>query len=124
MPAVTERLDNPVVTNGKSHGQNFTFYFSFYIYVKNLLYLLLLLHTILKKIILEEPTNEVEVKEKKGEPTPWTPAEQKLLEQALKTYPASASDRWDQISACIPSRSKKECMKRYKVQSTFKNFTI
>lgn len=46
---------------------------------------------------------------------PWTPAEQQLLEQALKTYPASVADRWDQISACIPSRTKKECMKRYKV---------
>lgn len=67
------------------------------------------------KFVLDEKLNNVETKEKKEEPTPWTPAEQKLLEQALKTYPASVSDRWDQISACIPSRSKKECMKRYKV---------
>ncbi|XP_001602926.2 dnaJ homolog subfamily C member 2 isoform X1 [Nasonia vitripennis] len=80
MPAVTERLDNPV-TNGKN--------------------------TTAVKV------NE-EKKEKEAAPAPWTPAEQKLLEQALKTYPASAPDRWDQISACLPSRTKKECMKRYK----------
>ncbi|XP_076268071.1 dnaJ homolog subfamily C member 2 [Rhynchophorus ferrugineus] len=45
---------------------------------------------------------------------PWTAIEQQLLEQALKTYPASTAERWDKIAQCIPSRSKKECMKRYK----------
>ncbi|RLU16213.1 hypothetical protein DMN91_011973 [Ooceraea biroi] len=56
----------------------------------------------------------IEPKEPKKESTPWTPAEQKLLEQALKTYPTTVPDRWDQIASCIPSRTKKECMKRYK----------
>ncbi|XP_046457191.1 dnaJ homolog subfamily C member 2-like [Daphnia pulex] len=46
--------------------------------------------------------------------TPWTADEQRLLEQALKTYPASLSDRWERIAEAIPNRSKKECMKRYK----------
>ncbi|CAK9825735.1 DnaJ homolog subfamily C member 2 [Anthophora retusa] len=50
----------------------------------------------------------------KKETQPWTPAEQKLLEQALKTYSTSVPDRWDQIAACIPTRTKKECMRRYK----------
>merc|ERR1712179_419606 len=46
---------------------------------------------------------------------PWSPEEQKLLEQALKTHPASlGSGRWEQIAQCIPNRSKKDCMKRYK----------
>lgn len=45
---------------------------------------------------------------------PWTTAEQQLLEQALKTYPASTPERWDRIAECIPNRSKKDCMKRYK----------
>lgn len=45
---------------------------------------------------------------------PWTTVEQQLLEQALKTYPASTLERWDRISECIPNRSKKDCMKRYK----------
>jgi len=46
---------------------------------------------------------------------PWTPEEQQLLEQALKTYPSSlGSERWEKIQSCIPNRSKKDCMKRYK----------
>ncbi|XP_012282256.1 dnaJ homolog subfamily C member 2 [Orussus abietinus] len=53
-----------------------------------------------------------DAKEVKKEP--WTPAEQKLLEQALKTYPTTLPDRWDQIASCIPTRTKKECMRRYK----------
>lgn len=47
--------------------------------------------------------------------TAWTADEQRLLEQALKTYPASLSDRWEKIAEAIPNRSKKDCMKRYKV---------
>ena len=47
--------------------------------------------------------------------TPWSTEEQKLLEQALKTYPAAlGSERWEKISACLPNRSKKDCMRRYK----------
>ena len=49
--------------------------------------------------------------------SPWTSDEQKLLEQALKTFPASLDDRWAKIAESIPNRSKKECMKRYKVIS-------
>lgn len=44
----------------------------------------------------------------------WTAAEQKLFEQALKTYPSSAADRWDKITECVPGRTKKECIGRYK----------
>jgi len=46
--------------------------------------------------------------------TPWNPDEQKLLEQALKTYPSSTPERWERISEAVPNRSKKDCMKRYK----------
>uniref|UniRef100_A0A3P8Z7F9 DnaJ homolog subfamily C member 2 n=1 Tax=Esox lucius TaxID=8010 RepID=A0A3P8Z7F9_ESOLU len=40
--------------------------------------------------------------------------EQKLLEQALKTYPVSTTERWEKIAAAVPGRTKKDCMKRYK----------
>uniref|UniRef100_H2ZV09 DnaJ homolog subfamily C member 2 n=2 Tax=Latimeria chalumnae TaxID=7897 RepID=H2ZV09_LATCH len=45
---------------------------------------------------------------------PWTAEEQKLLEQALKTYPANTTERWEKIAEAVPGRSKKDCMKRYK----------
>lgn len=44
----------------------------------------------------------------------WTPEEQQLLEQALKTYPSNTAERWDRIAECIPNRTKKDCMRRYK----------
>ena len=47
--------------------------------------------------------------------TPWTNDEQQLLEQAMKTYPASLGvERWNLIADCIPNRSRADCIKRYK----------
>lgn len=50
-----------------------------------------------------------------GNAAPWTTEEQKLLEQALKTYPVNTPERWEKIAAAVRGRSKKDCMKRYKV---------
>ncbi|KAK8753069.1 hypothetical protein OTU49_002349 [Cherax quadricarinatus] len=44
----------------------------------------------------------------------WGAEEQRLLEQALKTFPVSTQDRWDRIAECVPNRTKKDCMRRYK----------
>lgn len=51
--------------------------------------------------------------------SPWTTEEQKLLEQALKTYPVNTAERWEKIAAAVPGRSKKDCMKRYKVRLSY-----
>lgn len=59
----------------------------------------------------EVPKQEKEVP--KDDKT-WTKTEQELLEQAIKTFPVSTPERWDKIADCIPNRSKKDCMKRYK----------
>ena len=48
-------------------------------------------------------------------PLPWTVAEQKLFEQALRTYPSGTAERWDKIAGCLPTRSKRDCMARFKV---------
>ena len=58
---------------------------------------------------------ETQVYDVGSNPAPWSPDEQKLLEQAMRTFPASVPDRWDKIAEAIPLRSKKDCMKRYKV---------
>ncbi|XP_043279849.1 dnaJ homolog subfamily C member 2 [Venturia canescens] len=89
MPAYTERLDNPI-SNGTAD-----------------------------EVRKEETSSQQQQPQQQTTTTaavsqPWTPAEQKLLEQALKTYSAPVADRWDQIASCIPTRTKKECMRRYK----------
>jgi DnaJ homolog subfamily C member 2 len=70
--------------------------------------------------IQEKPSERFEtpgeqlLAEQGSNPAPWTAQEQKLLEQAMKTYSSNVADRWDKIAECIPSRSKKDCMMRYK----------
>lgn len=44
----------------------------------------------------------------------WTADEQKLLEAALRNVPKEAADRWDQVAALVPGRTKKECVERVK----------
>lgn len=61
-----------------------------------------------------ESVQEQQIRETGTNPAPWTAEEQKTLEQALKTYNANVPDRWDRIAETLPSRSKRDCMKRYK----------
>ena len=75
-----------------------------------------------KKEVLERVNKESECSKRLDTPAEqmginnsvWSSEEQKLLEQALKTFPASTPERWDRIAEAVPNRSKKDCMKRYK----------
>jgi hypothetical protein len=66
-------------------------------------------------LFLRTAAAEAQLRETGMNPAQWTAEEQKLLEQAMKTFGASTPDRWDRIAESIPNRSKKDCMKRYKV---------
>lgn len=63
---------------------------------------------------LTNGTTTPKVEENKVDDRTWTKTEQELLEQAIKTFPVSTPERWDKIADCIPNRTKKDCMKRYK----------
>lgn len=88
MPAVTQRLDPPTTNNCNNK---------------------------IDTTSINEITDEVSQIQIDQQQQAWTPTEQSLLEQALKTYSSTTGpEKWDLISACIPSRTKKDCMKRYK----------
>lgn len=60
--------------------------------------------------ILEQNDSSDEEKQRKersrATEDAWTQSQQKLLELALQQYPKGASDRWDKIAKCVPSKSK------------------
>ena len=49
-------------------------------------------------------------------PTPWTAADQALLDKALAEVPRDLpkKDRWQRIAALVPGRSARQCAERYK----------
>jgi hypothetical protein len=49
----------------------------------------------------------------RDDPTNWTKEEQTLLEQALRSVPKDAADRWDQIARTVLTRNKAQCAARY-----------
>jgi len=51
---------------------------------------------------------------KEAEKKAWTQDEQTRLEQALRTYGPKEPERWEKIHAAVPTRTKRECMLRYK----------
>jgi hypothetical protein len=66
--------------------------------------------------IIVAGVGEQQADELGSNPAPWSAKEQKLLEQAMRTFGADVPDRWDKIAEMITTRTKKDCMKRYKVR--------
>ena len=65
--------------------------------------------------IRTEAPSEISATAATSENRPWTAEEQKIFEQALRTYPANlGSERWEKVAGCLPDRTKKECIKRFK----------
>lgn len=50
----------------------------------------------------------------------WTTEEQVIFEQALRTYPKTLpkQERWTQVASCLPGRSVKDCLDRFKQLSS------
>jgi DnaJ family protein C protein 1 len=44
----------------------------------------------------------------------WNQVQQKALELALTQFPKGTIDRWDRIAKCVPSKTKDDCIQRYK----------
>nr|XP_039269197.1 uncharacterized protein F54F2.9-like [Styela clava] len=44
----------------------------------------------------------------------WDSSQQKLLEMALRQFPKGTPARWECIAKCIPSKTKEDCVARYK----------
>merc|ERR1712110_1341821 len=68
-----------------------------------------------REAIVEKASSNKENKTSAEADKSWSTNEQKMLEQALRTYPANyGKERWDKIAEAMPNRSKRDCMLRYK----------
>ena len=45
---------------------------------------------------------------------PWTGAEQKLLEEGLRTFPTMDKERWEKIAEKVGTKDEKDCKRRFK----------
>ena len=45
---------------------------------------------------------------------PWSQAQQKALEAAIKQFPKGATERWERIANKVPGKTKDQCIQRFK----------
>lgn len=66
--------------------------------------------------LAEAKRQEATVAEEAAKEDVWTSEQQRALEEALAQVPASiaANERWTQIAALVPGKTKKQCVARFK----------
>ncbi|EFO20652.2 hypothetical protein LOAG_07839 [Loa loa] len=47
----------------------------------------------------------------------WSDCDQRLFETALQEFPKGTADRWDKIANCVSSKTKQQCIERFKYLS-------
>ena len=62
--------------------------------------------------VKEAPKEALKAKERTDE---WSGTEQGALEAALRSVPREVEDRWDRIAAVVVSKTKRQCIARYKL---------
>ena len=45
---------------------------------------------------------------------PWSQAQQKALEGAIKSFPKGTTERWERIANKVPGKTKDQCIQRFK----------
>merc|ERR1711894_209624 len=45
---------------------------------------------------------------------PWSQAQQKAFETAIKQFPKGATERWERIANKVPGKTKEQCIQRFK----------
>ena len=46
---------------------------------------------------------------------PWSQAQQKAFETAIKQFPKGATERWERIANKVPGKTKEQCIQRFKI---------
>eukprot|EP01018_Ginkgo_biloba_P030815 Gb_27851 [translate_table: standard] len=65
------------------------------------------------------PNGDVAVADPQDE---WSPIHEEALRRALKTFSKDTRERWDNVTAAVPSKTKNQCMKKAaEMKDTFKS---
>ena len=62
----------------------------------------------------DEAVNEVPSEAVVEAADPWSQAQQKALEGAIKSFPKGTTERWERIANKVPGKTKDQCIQRFK----------